>query len=115
MFASVEAILLSTFVLITQNKMARKADRRSELDLQISLLSEHEVTRLIHLVSAVAERLGIETAADQELGELKQDVRPEQVLDKIAHVTEQFAHKRVVGVVQSRSSSIGRPQFSHRP
>jgi uncharacterized membrane protein len=83
MFASVEAIFLSTFVLITQNKMAREADRRAELDLQISLLAEHEVTRLIHLVSAVAEKLGIETGADEELGELKQDVHPEQVLDTI--------------------------------
>lgn len=83
MFASVEAIFLSTFVLITQNKMAREADRRAELDLQISLLSEHEVTRLLHLVSAVADKLGIQTDADEELGELKKDVHPEQVLDTI--------------------------------
>jgi uncharacterized membrane protein len=83
MFASVEAIFLSTFVLITQNKMARDADRRAELDLQVSLLAEHEVTRLIHLVSAVGEKLGIALDADQELGELKQDIHPEQVLDTI--------------------------------
>ena len=83
MFASVEAIFLSTFVLITQNKMAREADRRAELDLQISLLAEHEVTRLIHLLSAVAEKLGIAIDADEELGELKRDIHPEQVLDTI--------------------------------
>ena len=47
MFASVEAIFLSTFVLITQNRMAAQADLRADLDLQISLLAEHEVTRLI--------------------------------------------------------------------
>src|ERR671912_186758 len=84
MFASVEAIFLSTFVLITQNRMAAQADRRADLDLHISLLAEHEVTRLISLVSAIAERIGIEPASDHpELAELKKDVDPEKVLEKI--------------------------------
>src|SRR5688500_5066819 len=60
MFASVEAIFLSTFVLITQNRMASLADRRAVLDLHISLLAEHEVTRLISLFPAIAERPGLE-------------------------------------------------------
>ena len=81
MIASVEAIFLSTFVLITQNRMAAAADKRAELDLQISLLAEHEVTRIVSLVSAIADRLGIETTADLE--ELKRDVAPEAVLDAI--------------------------------
>jgi uncharacterized membrane protein len=51
MFASVEAIFLSTFVLISQNRMNAQADKRAELDLQVSLLTEHEVTRLITLVT----------------------------------------------------------------
>jgi uncharacterized membrane protein len=46
MVASVEAIFLSTFVLISQNRMAAAADKRADLDLQVSLLAEHEVTRL---------------------------------------------------------------------
>ena len=84
MFASVEAIFLSTFVLITQNRMAAQADRRADLDLHISLLAEHEVTRLITLVSAMAERMGIEPAINHpELAELERDVDPEKVLDKI--------------------------------
>ena len=41
MFASVEAIFLSTFVLISQNRMNLQADKRAELDLQVSLLAEH--------------------------------------------------------------------------
>jgi uncharacterized membrane protein len=81
MIASVAAIFLSTFVLIAQNKMARTADRRAELDLQISLLSEHEVTRIVGLVSAIADRLGVERGEDVE--ELKRDVAPEAVLDAI--------------------------------
>jgi uncharacterized membrane protein len=81
--ASVEAIFLSTFVLIAQNRMSAANDRRDELDLQINLLAEHEVTRLIKLVTLVAERLGVNEATDPGLEELKQDVTPEQVLDKM--------------------------------
>jgi uncharacterized membrane protein len=89
MAASVEAIFLSTFVLISQNRMAAMAERRANLDLQISLLAEHEITRLITLVGAVAERLGVEESHDPELTELAQDVRPEAVLDKIEETTNQ--------------------------
>jgi len=91
MFASVEAIFLSTFVLITQNRMQVQADRRADLNLQISLLAEHEVTRIIALVSAMAERMGVDTSNYPELSELKQDVAPEQVLDKIEETKEQFS------------------------
>lgn len=81
--ASVEAIFLSTFVLISQNRMSAVADKRADLDLQISLLAEHEVTKLAALVSAIAERLDVRTEVDAELGEIKQDVAPEAVLDEI--------------------------------
>jgi uncharacterized membrane protein len=83
MWASVEAIFLSTFVLISQNRMQAAADKRADLDLQISLLSEHEVTKLVTLVSAMAERMGVRTEIDAELDEITQDVAPEAVLDEI--------------------------------
>ncbi|MDB5512050.1 MAG: hypothetical protein JWR08_1533 [Enterovirga sp.] len=81
--ASVEAIFLSTFVLISQNRMQTAADKRADLDLQISLLAEHEVTRLVALTAAIADHLGVTTAVDAEVEELKQDVAPEAVLDEI--------------------------------
>ncbi|HEX8166400.1 MAG TPA: DUF1003 domain-containing protein [Beijerinckiaceae bacterium] len=83
MIASVEAIFLSTFVLISQNRMQAAADKRADLDLQISLLAEHEVTKLATLVSAIAKRLDVRTEVDAELGEIKQDIAPEAVLDEI--------------------------------
>src|SRR5918993_5004791 len=83
MIASVEAIFLSTFVLISQNRMAAAADKRADLDLQTSLLAEHEVTRLVTLVLGIAERLGVETEADAEVEEIARDVAPEAVLDEI--------------------------------
>jgi uncharacterized membrane protein len=88
MFASVEAIFLSTFVLINQNRMAAEDDARADLDLQVSLLNEHETTKLIRLVEEIAKRLEIDTEADDELKELKRDVAPEAVLDKIEEVGE---------------------------
>ena len=91
MFASVEAIFLSTFVLITQNRMANIADRRADLDLQISLLSEHEVTRLIGLVSEMAKHMGLEATRGAELSDLAQDVAPEQVLDKLEETERRMA------------------------
>jgi uncharacterized membrane protein len=99
MAASVEAIFLSTFILITQNRMAAQAEKRAELDLQISLLAEHEITRVVTLVAAIAERLGIEASQDPELAELTQNVAPEQVLDKME------AHRQQAGAEQSRGES----------
>jgi uncharacterized membrane protein len=83
MAASVEAIFLSTFVLISQNRMSALSERRADLDLQISLLAEHEVTRLLQITRAMAERLGIEFSADLQIKELEQDVEPGRVLDTL--------------------------------
>lgn len=90
MAASVEAIFLSTFVLISQNRMSELADKRADLDLQISLLSEHEISRMLSLVQQVAERLGIEDALDPEFDELARDVHPGMVLDNIEENTRAF-------------------------
>ena len=91
MAASVEAIFLSTFVLISQNRMAALADKRADLDLQVSLLAEHEITRLITLVAAMAEKMGIEESRDPELSELAQDVAPERVLEEMEANEKRFA------------------------
>jgi uncharacterized membrane protein len=82
-FASVEAIFLSTFVLISQNRASAEADRRAELDLQTNLLSEHEITRLLILTRAIAEHLGVREANDPSLQELERHVAPEKVLDRL--------------------------------
>ena len=83
MEASVEAIFLSTFVLISQNRMQAQADKRADLDLHVSLLAEHEITETLRMVRALAERAGVDAARDPALDELEQDVRPETVLSHI--------------------------------
>ncbi|WP_424813453.1 DUF1003 domain-containing protein [Roseococcus sp. YIM B11640] len=82
MVASVEAIFLSTFVLISQNRSAASAERRADLDLQISMLAEQELTSLARVVADIAERLGIEPRV-HELREITRDVAPDTVLDAI--------------------------------
>ncbi len=81
--ASVEAIFLATFVLITQNRMAYVAETRAHLALQVGLLGEHETTRILRLVAAMSEQMGIQDAQDPELDELSRDVAPEDVLKQI--------------------------------
>jgi uncharacterized membrane protein len=83
MIASVEAIFLSTFILITQNRMAAAADRRAELDVQINLLAEAEITKLVELVSGIAEQMDVPEAEEPEIQEMKRQVAPEAVLDAI--------------------------------
>ena len=83
MAASVEAIFLSTFVLISQNRAQAATDKRDDLDLHINLLAEHELTRLIEIVCAIAQKLEVRTGAEQEVAEITKDVAPEVVLKEI--------------------------------
>ena len=59
MVVSVEGVLLSTFVLMKQNRMQQRIDVRDQLDLQINLLSEKEITKTLQLLRAVAEKLEV--------------------------------------------------------
>lgn len=83
MIVSLEAIFLSTFVLISQNRLSAEADRRADLDLQIGLLAEHEITRVLNMLDAIQDKMGIENESDKELPELEENVRPEDVLEEM--------------------------------
>jgi uncharacterized membrane protein len=82
MEASVEAIFLSTFVLISQNRMAERQNRSADLDLHINLLAEHELTRVAMLLERIARKLDV-SVDDLELAEIEADVAPEDVLDAL--------------------------------
>lgn len=81
--ASVEAIFLSTFVLISQNKMAAAADKRADLDLQINLLAEHELTKVAAMLSVIMDHMGLPAHNDPEIDDITRDVAPEAVLDEL--------------------------------
>jgi len=84
MTVSLEAIFLATFVLISQNRMGAAADKRADLDLQINLLAEHEVTRLLILVDAIATKLGIDGVQDPDCKDLEKDGSATDVLKELA-------------------------------
>ena len=83
MIVSLEAIFLSTFVLITQNRMSQQAEHRADLDLHIDLLTEYELTRVLQMLDAIQDKLGIENDQDTELAELESETKPEEVLAEI--------------------------------
>lgn len=83
MVASVEAIFISTFVLISQNRMAEKDDERSDLNLQISLLAEQEATQLLALLREIAARLDVKVDGDEDIRELTKEITPEEVLNRL--------------------------------
>jgi uncharacterized membrane protein len=83
MIVSLEAIFLTTFVLVAQNREAQVESERNELDLQIDLLAEYELTRVLTLVDAIADHLGLKVGEDPELDELKRDVAPEAVVKEL--------------------------------
>jgi uncharacterized membrane protein len=71
MIVSVEGVLLSTFVLMKQNRMQHKSDARDHVNLQIDLLAEKEVTKSLRLLRAICKKLEIEEAdIDVELEEM---------------------------------------------
>ncbi|MDO8502767.1 MAG: DUF1003 domain-containing protein [Gemmatimonadaceae bacterium] len=82
--ASVEAIFLATFVLITQNRMAAQEEIRNRLAVQMSLLNEHETTHILRLVVAMSDRMELREAGDPEIQELLRDVEPQDMIDRIA-------------------------------
>ncbi len=80
---SLEAIFLSVFVLINQNRLTRISDRRADLDLQVNLLAEYEITKILSLTDAIADHLGLKEGHDPELDGLKEEVSPERILQEL--------------------------------
>jgi len=80
---SLEAIFLSTFILISQNLDTRITERRHHLDLQINLLSEQENTKMIAMLEAIAAHVGAEFGHDPHLKALSEQTEPERVVQQI--------------------------------
>ena len=84
MIASVEAIFLTTFVLINQNRLARVDDERSELALQVALLTEKQASTLVELTARLAGRLDVSvTGTGEDIDNLIVATEPSAVIDEI--------------------------------
>lgn len=82
---SMEGVLVGTFVLIAQNRMARQSDQREHLDLQVDLLSEQEMTVAIRMLRRISERLGIPPESDEaeRAEKLTEETNVYELMEKI--------------------------------
>ena len=93
MIVSLEAIALAIVVLISQNRASKIADLREEVDLQVDMLTEREITRLLQITCALAEKLDIDVEVDEEL----QHMLTRTSFSKIEHALE----RQVIGPAKS--------------
>jgi uncharacterized membrane protein len=86
---AIETVFLSTFVLMSQNRQTRQADRWAHIDLQISLLAEQESTKMLQMLQKICDRLGMdEVANDKELKEMIKKTHVEILAGKIDQARE---------------------------
>ncbi|MCC7197582.1 DUF1003 domain-containing protein [Candidatus Peregrinibacteria bacterium] len=71
MVVSLEAIFLAIIVLISQNRAAKIADLREEIDLQINVRAEEEITKILNILDAIHDHMGLPVEDDDELKEMK--------------------------------------------
>jgi uncharacterized membrane protein len=86
---SLEAIFLSTFIMIAENRQERVEERRGHLDLQINLLSEQENTKMLELLEKIARRLGVDPSDDPSVSVLEQATQPEKLVRQIEKAEEE--------------------------
>ena len=76
---SLEAIFLSLFILVSQNRATRRADERAHLDLQINLMAEREATKMLRLLQVLCAYHGLAEAADSEVDEMLRETEPASI------------------------------------
>lgn len=87
LIVSLEAIFLSTFILISQNHDTQLSERRNHLDLQINLLAEQENTKLLELLQAVAAKVGV--TRDPEVDALLEPIDPKKLVKQIVKASDE--------------------------
>jgi uncharacterized membrane protein len=80
---SLEAIFLSTFILISQNYDMRVSERRNQLDLQINLLAEQENTKALQILERIAKKVGAHLSDDPQVRALEEATRPDALVQQI--------------------------------
>jgi uncharacterized membrane protein len=76
---SLEAIFLSLFILVSQNRATRRADERAHLDLQINLMAEREATQMLRLLQALCTYHGLAEGADPEVSGMLRETEPASI------------------------------------
>jgi uncharacterized membrane protein len=86
---AISALLMTTLVLITANRQTRNAEERSHLDLQVNLLAEHKVAKLIALVEELRRDLPmVRDRIDREADAMQEAVDPNAMIEALAGASE---------------------------
>jgi uncharacterized membrane protein len=86
---TLSALLMTTLVLITANRQTRNAEERSHLDLQVNLLAEHKVAKLIALVEELRRDLPmVRDRIDREADAMQEAVDPNAMIEALAGASE---------------------------
>ena len=81
---ALEAVLMTAFVLMKQNRMSKLADRRAHLNLQINLLIERESTKIIGMLLEIGKRLDIQhKMLDEESSQLSRLLAIETLIETL--------------------------------
>jgi len=83
LITSLEAVLLTAFVLIKQNRMGVIADRRDHLDLQVNLLTEQQATQIIQMLDRLSTHLDVDQHHDADSRELGRHVAVEHLVEEL--------------------------------
>lgn len=113
MIVSLEAIFLSTFVLISQNRSQELSERRAELDLHVNLLAEQKAAKVLDMLHEIAKQLDqmhddFNFKHDPEAEALKISPEPQEVLEEIEKSVNAKAKKveQIVGEVSDKVESV---------
>ncbi len=77
---TIEVLFITTFILISQNREKEAANQRADLDLQMSLLNQYELTHALKMMDAIQDHLGIPNEDDIELRKMEERISPTDVL-----------------------------------
>ncbi len=80
---SLEAIILAIFVLISQNRSSKVDDIREETNLQLNLIEEREITKLMKMIAILLEKQGVNIGEDPELRKLLKPISEEEIEERL--------------------------------
>ena len=85
MTVSLEAIFLAIFVLVSQNRESKIADLRQEFDVQVNIIAEREITKVIHMLAYVMNHLNIHYENDTELRQMMRPLNIDEIREQLEH------------------------------
>ena len=85
MTVSHEAIFLAIFVLMSQNRESKTADLRQEFDVQVNIIAEREITKIIHMLAYIMNHLNISYEKDAELRQMMRPLNIDEIREQLEH------------------------------